>query len=92
MTNPQITTDLGRVLGQINQKLDKIDERLNKLEVGQARIEESLNGVKVELGSVKDDIKDLKGFYRNQIWMLIGILGTAVVGIVIRFVVSPPKA
>lgn len=44
MSNPQISTDLGKALEQINNKLDKIDDRLNKLEIGQVRIEEKLSG------------------------------------------------
>jgi hypothetical protein len=45
-----------------------------------------------ELTSLKDDIKDIKASQRNQIWALIGILGTALVGTVIRYLITaaPP--
>ena len=96
MSNPpiQATTDLSQVLERLeqslsdfrketNQKLEKIDGRLNKFEVGQARLE-------ADLSALKEDVKDIKGSQKAQIWTLIGILGTAVVGTVIRFVIRAP--
>jgi hypothetical protein len=81
MTNTpiQVTTDLNKILERIeqnlsefrketNQKLEKIDERLAKIEVAQARQE-------VEFGSLKEDVKEIKGTQKAQIWTLIGILG-----------------
>jgi len=52
-----VTTDLSKVLKQINTKLDKIDEkfeakfdklgeRLNKLEIGVVKLEEDINTLK----------------------------------------------
>lgn len=87
-----IETDLREILNRLDQrfdrldqKLEKMDERLNRLETGQAAIA-------VELTAVKDDVKDLKLAQRGQIWALIGILSTAVVGTFIRFVLTslPP--
>ncbi|MGK7875041.1 MAG: hemolysin XhlA family protein [Xenococcaceae cyanobacterium] len=77
-----IESDLKEVLDQINQKLNKIDERLNKLEIGQARLEG-------DLSAIKEDVKDLKGSQKAQIWTLIGILGTALVGTIIRYIIIP---
>ena len=54
MDNPVIQTDIGDVLGQINQKLDKIDDRLTKLEVGQAEIKGEIKTVDEKLsGQIK---------------------------------------
>jgi archaellum component FlaC len=80
MTTPLIIeTDLKEILTQINQRLEKIDDRLGRLETSQAEI-------RSDLTSVKEDVQELKGSQRSQIWTLIGILSTAVIGTVIRFV------
>ncbi len=73
----QVTTDLSQVLERIEQKLEMLSE---------IRVE--LAEVKTEVKGLKEDIKDIKGSQKAQIWTLIGILGTAVVGTVIRFVVT----
>ena len=77
----QITTDLSEVLGKINQKLDNLQKDVTDLKIGQARLES-------DVSSLKEDVKELKGSSKAQIWTLIGILGTAVIGIVIRFVIT----
>ncbi|MGL5939899.1 MAG: hypothetical protein ACRC2S_05865 [Waterburya sp.] len=38
MTNPIIETDLGQLLGQINQKLEKLSDDVNQIKVGQAEL------------------------------------------------------
>jgi F0F1-type ATP synthase assembly protein I len=82
MTVPLIVeTDLKEILIKIDQKLDKLDERIGRLEVGQAEMRTDLN-------TLKEDSKDLKIAQRAQIWTLIGILGTAVIGTVIRYLLT----
>jgi predicted nuclease with TOPRIM domain len=44
MTNPQISTDLGKILEQINQKLDNVQKDMTDLKVSNARLEEKLSG------------------------------------------------
>lgn len=84
----QVTRDLSQVLDRIDQRLDKIEQKIDSvqkdvtdLKIGQARLETELTGV-------KEDIKDIKGSQKAQIWTLIGVLSTAVVGTVIRFVIT----
>lgn len=79
---------LARIEGKVDDlkkdvggKLDGLKSDVNDLKVGQARIEERLT-------AVEKDITDLKGSQKAQIWTLIGVLGTAVVGTVIRFVIT----
>jgi uncharacterized protein (DUF3084 family) len=74
--------DLKDILGNIDRKLERIDERLTNLEVGQARLEK-----KVE--NLEKDVKELKTSSKAKIWTLIGILGTALLGTVIRYIVLP---
>lgn len=73
----QVTTDLSQVLERINQKLDMLSD-----------LRVDLAEVKTEVKGLKEDIKDIKGAQKAQIWALIGILGTAVVGTVIRFAIA----
>jgi chromosome segregation ATPase len=82
MTVPLIVeTDLKEILTQIDRKLDKLDERIGRLEIGQAEMRSDLN-------TLKEDSKDLKVAQRAQIWTLIGILGTAIIGTLIRYVLT----
>ncbi|MDJ0731074.1 MAG: hemolysin XhlA family protein [Crocosphaera sp.] len=77
----QLTTDLSEVLGQINQKLDNLQKDVTELKIGQTRLES-------DVSTLKEDVKELKGSTKAQIWTLIGILGTAVIGTIIRFVIT----
>jgi hypothetical protein len=82
MTVPLIVeTDLKEILTQINRKLDKLDERIGRLEIGQAEMRSDLN-------TLKEDSKDLKIAQRAQIWTLIDILGMAIIGTLIRYVLT----
>lgn len=103
MTAPTIETDLGKILDQINQNLaefrqetnqrfEQINQRfeqLNKdvtgIKVGQAKLE-------AEVSALKEDVREIKGSQRAQIWSLIGILGTVALGAVVRFVIAAMPA
>ncbi|ELS03466.1 hypothetical protein Xen7305DRAFT_00031900 [Xenococcus sp. PCC 7305] len=80
----QIESDLKELLGQINQKLDNLDDKVDD-------INGRLIKVETKLDSAVDDIKELKGTQKSQIWALISILFAAVTGILVvfgRFIVS----
>ncbi|MEB3310567.1 MAG: hemolysin XhlA family protein [Snowella sp.] len=76
-----IETDLKDILTRFDQRLERIDERLSRLEMGQARIEEKLD-------SLDKRVEKLEGSQSKQVWTLIAIVGTALVGTVIRFVLT----
>jgi uncharacterized phage infection (PIP) family protein YhgE len=62
MTNPTIETDLGQLLGQINQKLEKISDDVSQLKVGQARLEGKIEAVDEKLsGQLKAVDEKLSG-------------------------------
>ncbi|GBF81015.1 hypothetical protein AsFPU1_2424 [Aphanothece sacrum FPU1] len=91
-----IEQDLKEYLGKfdqrfdrLEQKLEKIDNRLTNLEVGQARLEEKVDSLEKDIESVKEDTKELKGSQKAQIWTLIGILGTALLGTVVSYIILP---
>ena len=115
MENPIIQTDLGQLLGQINQKLDKLSENVTEVKISQARLEGKVDSLekefkteiqslekefKAEIQSLekelkaevqslgkdvielKDSVKGIKSSATNQIWALIGVVFTAVIGLI----------
>ena len=69
----------------IDSKLGKINDRLNVIEVSQARLEEKFD-------AQEKIVTELKGSQNKQIWALIGLAFTAVVGLVIglgKFIFYP---
>ncbi len=76
-----IEQDLKDILAQMNQTLNSLQTSVTGLAILVAKIETKLEAVDQRIGKVEDDIKDLGGSTRTQIWALIGILGTAVLGI-----------
>ena len=87
-----IETELKDILSRLDQRFDRLDQRMERLEnemtglkVAQAEIKGDLNTIKTELAFVREDVLDLKGSQRAQIWALIGIIFTAVVSAVIKF-------
>jgi predicted nucleic acid-binding Zn-ribbon protein len=83
-----IETDIKEVLGEfkqeffkLNQRLDRIESDLTSLKVSQAEMKGEISTVKNELTFIREDIKDLRGSQRSQIWVLI----VTVVGAIIKF-------
>lgn len=76
-----IETELKEVLNRIDKRLESLESDMTTLKVSQARIEGELSTVKNELTFIREDIKDLRGNQRSQIWVLI----IAVVGAIIKF-------
>jgi peptidoglycan hydrolase CwlO-like protein len=58
----------------------------------EAEVKGDIKTLQGEVSTLKEDIKDIKGSQKAQIWTLIGILGTAVVGTVIRSVITAMPA
>jgi hypothetical protein len=59
------------------------------IKIVQARLEEKVDSLEKDIEGVKEDIKELKGSQKAQIWTLIGILGTISLGTVIRYIILP---
>lgn len=78
---PTIETELKDILAKIDNHLEKIDDRLSRLETGQVRVEEKLD-------SLDKRVEKLEGSQSKQIWTLIGIIGTTVISVVIRYVLT----
>ncbi|WP_036487283.1 hemolysin XhlA family protein [Myxosarcina sp. GI1] len=83
MSNIQIETDLKEILGELKngQKeiLNKVEETNNKVE----DIDKRLVRVETKLDGTVEDIKEIKGSQKAQIWTLIGVLITAVGGFIV---------
>ena len=84
-----IEQDLKEILGSINQKLDNLQKDVMDIKIVQARLEEKVDSLEKDIEGVKEDTKELKGSQKDQIWTLIGILGTALLGTVIRYIILP---
>jgi archaellum component FlaC len=88
----QVTTDLTKVLEQIDRKLDTVHKEVTdfrtETKVALESVKGDINVLKGEVSNIKEDLKELKGSQLAQIWTLIGLLGTAVIGTVIRFVIT----
>ncbi|MEB3310252.1 MAG: hypothetical protein VKJ02_08465 [Snowella sp.] len=80
-----IETDLKEVLDRIDRRLGSIESDMTTLKVSQARMEGEISTVKNELTFIRDDIKDLKGNQRAQIWALIITVIGATVAAIVRF-------
>jgi hypothetical protein len=71
-----LETDLVKVLEKIDNKIDKLDQKLDDLK-------DQLNSVDKRLVVVETKLTIMEGSQRGQIWSLIVILATAVLGILI---------
>ncbi|WP_036487107.1 hemolysin XhlA family protein [Myxosarcina sp. GI1] len=83
MSNIQIETDLKEILRELKEGqkaiLNKVEETNNKVE----DIDKRLVRVETKLDGTVEDIKEIKGSQKAQIWTLIGVLITAVGGFVV---------
>jgi tetrahydromethanopterin S-methyltransferase subunit G len=87
MSNIQIESDLKEILNKFEQKLDnmenKFDQKLDNLQKDVTDINLRLTKVETKLDNTVEDIKEIKGSQKAQIWTLIGVLITAVGGFVV---------
>jgi hypothetical protein len=74
-----IETDLKKILVRFEQRFDKIDQKLEAL--NDLRVEVATLTTKFE--ALQEDIQEIKGSQRAQIWTLIGILITAIFGFLV---------
>ncbi len=91
----QIESDLKEILERIEKRFDKIDADNKDLREVVTNIDKRLIKVETKLDSelpaIHKSIDEIKGSQKAQIWTLIGILFTAVTGIVVvfgRFIIS----
>ncbi len=98
MSNIQIESDLKEILNKFEQKLDnfdkkfeqkldnienKFEQKLDNLQKDVTDINLRLTKVETKLDGTVEDIKEIKGSQKAQIWTLIGVLITAVGGFVV---------
>ena len=82
-----IEMDLREVLAEMNKKLDRIDNNVNELKVELADVKGDIKALDGKVSSLDKRLEKVEGSQNRQIWALIGILFTAISGVVIRFVV-----
>lgn len=71
-----IESDLKEILSRFEHKLDKVAEDVGNLKIGIVKIETKLDNLDKRMEKVEDSQK-------AQVWTLIGILATAVLGILV---------
>ncbi len=76
MSNIQIESDLKEILNKLDGKLDNLQKDVTDINL-------RLTKVETKLDSSIEDIKEIKGSQKAQIWTLIGVLVTAVGGFVV---------
>lgn len=82
-----IEMDLREVLAEMNKKLDRIDNNVNELKVELADVKGEIKALDGKVSGLDKRLEKVEGSQNRQIWALIGILFTAISGVVIRFVV-----
>ena len=82
-----IEMDLREVLAEMNKKLDRIDNNVNELKVELADVKGDIKALDGKVSSLDKRLEKVEGSQNRQVWALIGILFTAISGVVIRFVV-----
>ena len=88
MASPTIIEmDLREVLAEMNKKLDRIDNNVNELKVELADVKGDIKALDGKVSGLDKRLEKVEGSQNRQIWALIGILFTAISGVVIRFVV-----
>ena len=80
-----IETDLKEILGEFKQEFSKLNQRLDRIEGDLTSIKVDMATVKTELNFIREDVKDLKGSQRSQIWALIITVIGATIAAVVKF-------
>jgi chromosome segregation ATPase len=80
-----IETDLKEVLGEFKQEFSKLNQRLDRIEGDLTSLKVDMATVKTELNFIREDVKDLKGSQRSQIWALIITVIGATITAVVKF-------
>ncbi len=92
----EILGEFKQEFSKLNQRLDRIEGDLTSLKVSQAEIKGEMETFKAEvkgefstlkneLAFIKEDVKDLKGSQRSQIWALIITVIGATITAVVKF-------
>lgn len=76
MSNIQIESDLKKILDKLDGKLDNLQKDVTDMNI-------RLTKVETKLDSTVENINEIKGSQKAQIWTLIGILITAVSGFLV---------
>ncbi len=76
---------LDRTQFDLEKKIDSIDK---KIEVSGEKISGEIKALDIKIDSIDKRLDKVEISQKNQIWALIGILGTVVLVTVVRFVLS----
>ena len=83
MSNIQIETDLKEILQELKEGQKAILTKVEETNKSVEDIDKRLVRVETKLDGTLEDIREIKGSQKAQIWTLIGILITAVGGFIV---------
>ena len=74
---------------EVKGEIKRLDERINGVETRLDSVDKRLDSVDKRLDSVDKRLERLETSQKNQIWALIGILGTALLGLTSKILFFP---
>ncbi|ACK73419.1 conserved hypothetical protein [Gloeothece citriformis PCC 7424] len=77
-----VTYTLEQIITKLDQRLDKIEGKIDNLQKDVTQMNVRLAKVETKLEGVDNDVKELKTTQKNQIWSLIALSFTAVLGLI----------
>ncbi len=83
-----IESGLKEILEKLDRRFDYLTSEVSGIRTDVTAISVEMATVKTKLDDIKGNIKEVKGSQKAQIWTLICILGSALLGTVTRFIIS----
>lgn len=74
-----VETDIKDILNRMDHKLESLLDSVNNIRVDVATLT-------IKVDKLEGDVKEIKGSQCAQIWTLIGIISTALVGVIAYFI------
>ncbi|MDJ0690947.1 MAG: hypothetical protein QNJ41_20860 [Xenococcaceae cyanobacterium MO_188.B32] len=71
MSNPKIEVDISEIFKEIKEELKSTNTYLKKIDEKIDNIDKRLIAVETNQSYIKEQLSDLKGTQKNQIWSLI---------------------
>lgn len=83
-----IDQDLKEILSKIKQDLKTIQKDVTDIKVELGALKSNIQALDTKVDGIDKRLEKVEASQKNQIWALIGILGTVVLATVFRFLLS----
>jgi Skp family chaperone for outer membrane proteins len=88
MSNETVTYSLEAVLTRIESKIDTlqkdVNQKIDTLQKDVTEIKIAQAEIKSEVKDLKEQVREMKGTQKNQIWALITLLGGSLITVSLR--------